>query len=85
MEQLTPIDYAYVNGDKWEYIGIGEPMPIFTYNKNTNEYLAGIYKERQLSDPLKCRRMYRSMSGQGRWKLTLEMRLSWPKRMERRV
>ena len=51
MEQLTPIDYAYVNGDKWEYIGTGEPMPIFTYNKNTNEYLAGIYKERQLSDP----------------------------------
>ncbi|HCM64395.1 MAG TPA: replication endonuclease [Morganella sp. (in: Bacteria)] len=51
MEQLTPIDYAYVNGDKWECIGTGEPMPIFTYNKVANQHLAKVYKERQLSDP----------------------------------
>ncbi|HHV7358410.1 TPA: replication endonuclease [Morganella morganii] len=51
IETITPIDYAYANGDTWEYIGTGEPMPIFTYNKNTNDYLARIYKERQLSDP----------------------------------
>lgn len=50
-EIITPIDYAYVNGDKWEYIGTGEPMPIFTYNKSANDHLSGIYKKRQLSDP----------------------------------